>query len=97
VLADTTSRMPAEAQPLWAERIRIAQEQGMAAHVQPTLERWFTAPYRAAHPEVMERIGSLIRKHAAGRLRRLRPRDCRDRHHRPPERPRPTSSARRTA
>jgi len=61
VLADTTSRMPAETQPLWAERIRIAQEQGMAAHVQPTLERWFTAPYRAAHPEVMERIGSLIR------------------------------------
>jgi 3-oxoadipate enol-lactonase len=61
VLADTTSRMPAEAQPLWAERIRVAQEQGMAAHVQPTLERWFTAPYRAAHPEVMERIGSLIR------------------------------------
>ena len=61
VLADTTSRMPAEAQPLWAERIRIAQEQGMAAHVQPTLERWFTAPWRAAHPEVMERIGTLIR------------------------------------
>ena len=61
VLADTTSRMPPEAGPLWAERIRIAQEQGMAAHVQPTLERWFTAPYRAAHPEVMERIGTLIR------------------------------------
>ena len=33
----------------------------MAAHVQPTLERWFTAPWRAAHPEVMERIGTLIR------------------------------------
>jgi 3-oxoadipate enol-lactonase len=29
VLADTTSRMPAEAQPLWAERIRVAREQGM--------------------------------------------------------------------
>lgn len=61
VLADTTSRMPAEAAPLWAERIRIAQEKGMAAHVEPTLERWFTPPYRAAHPEVMERIGALIR------------------------------------
>ncbi len=61
VLADTSSRMPLEAQPLWAERIRVAQEQGMAAHVQPTLERWFTAPWRAAHPEVMERIGALIR------------------------------------
>lgn len=61
VLADTTSRMPPEARPLWAERIRVARTQGMAAHVQPTLERWFTAPYRAAHPEVMERIGALIR------------------------------------
>jgi 3-oxoadipate enol-lactonase len=61
VLADTTSRMSAEARPLWAERIRVARTQGMAAHVQPTLERWFTAPYRAAHPEVMERIGALIR------------------------------------
>jgi 3-oxoadipate enol-lactonase len=61
VLADTTSRMPPEAQPLWAERIRIAQEQGMEAHVRPTLERWFTAPYRAAHPEVMETVGALIR------------------------------------
>ena len=61
VLADTTSRMPAEARPLWAERIRVAQEQGMAAHVRPTLERWFTAPWRAAHPEVMETIGALIR------------------------------------
>lgn len=62
VLADTTSRMPAEARPLWAERIRIAEEKGMAAHVQPTLERWFTAPWRAAHPDVMETIGTLIRK-----------------------------------
>jgi len=61
VLADTTSRMPAEAQPLWAERIRIATGQGMEPLVQPTLERWFTAPYRAAHPEVMETIGTLIR------------------------------------
>jgi len=61
VLADTTSRMPSEAQPLWAERIRIAGEQGMAPLVQPTLDRWFTAPWRAAHPEVMETIGTLIR------------------------------------
>ena len=28
--------------------------------VQPTLERWFTAPYRSAHPETMERVGKLI-------------------------------------
>jgi 3-oxoadipate enol-lactonase len=29
--------------------------------VKSTLERWFTAPYRAAHPEVMEWIGGMIR------------------------------------
>ena len=62
VLADTTSRMPAEARPLWAERIRIAAEQGMEAHVEPTLARWFTEPYRAAHAEAMARIGALIRR-----------------------------------
>jgi 3-oxoadipate enol-lactonase len=61
VLADTTSRMPPEAAPLWAERIRIATGQGMEPLVQPTLERWFTAPWRTAHPEVMAQIGGLIR------------------------------------
>jgi len=61
VLADTTSRMPSESRVLWPERIRIATEQGMAALAESTLARWFTAPYRAAHPEVMARIGDLIR------------------------------------
>jgi 3-oxoadipate enol-lactonase len=61
VLADTTSRYPAEAAPVWQERIRIVAEQGMEPMVAPTLERWFTAPFRDAHPEVMERIGGLIR------------------------------------
>ncbi len=61
VLASTASRTPAQAGPLWAERIRIAREQGMAAHVEATLARWFTAPYRAAHPDVAAAIGALIR------------------------------------
>ncbi|NWG75822.1 MAG: 3-oxoadipate enol-lactonase [Rubrivivax sp.] len=61
VLADTSSRIPEEAQPLWAERIRIAESQGMEPLVQPTLERWFTAPYRAAQPEQMKRVGAMIR------------------------------------
>jgi 3-oxoadipate enol-lactonase len=61
LLADTTSRYPREALAVWQERIRIVSEQGMEPMVQPTLERWFTAPYRASHPHVMERIGGLIR------------------------------------
>ncbi|MCG6952262.1 MAG: 3-oxoadipate enol-lactonase [Betaproteobacteria bacterium] len=60
VLADTSSRIPPEVGPLWEERIKVAQTQGMQPLVKPTLERWFTAPYRSAHPETMERIGKLI-------------------------------------
>lgn len=60
VLVSTTSRVPPEAKPLWDERIAVAREKGMQAHVAGTLERWFTAPYRAAHPAVMARIGALV-------------------------------------
>lgn len=60
VLVSTTSRVPPEAGPLWDERIAVARERGMQAHVAATLERWFTAPYRAAHPEVMAKIGAMV-------------------------------------
>ncbi|MFN3883584.1 MAG: alpha/beta fold hydrolase [Rhodocyclaceae bacterium] len=60
VLVSTTSRVPPEAKPLWDERIAIAREKGMQAHVAGTLERWFTAPYRAEHPEVMAKIGAMV-------------------------------------
>ena len=33
----------------------------MAAVVDATLERWFTAPYRSANPKMMQRIGDMIR------------------------------------
>jgi 3-oxoadipate enol-lactonase len=61
VLADTTSAYPPEAQALWPERIRGIEANGLEPLVAPTLERWFTAPYRSAHPEVIARIGDLIR------------------------------------
>jgi len=60
VLADTTSRQPADAWPVWQERIRTAETIGMQPLVEPTLSRWFTEPYRKAHPETMQRIGALI-------------------------------------
>lgn len=59
-LADTTSRLPAEAAPVWAERIRIAETQGMEPLAQPTLERWFTAAFRETHPEMVASIRRLI-------------------------------------
>lgn len=45
---------------MWGARIQIAQTQGMQGLVESTLARWFTADYRAAHPDVMARIGKGI-------------------------------------
>jgi len=59
-LADTTSRYPAEAWPLWQGRIKIAEEQGMAPLVQPTLERWFTENFRQSSPGPVAAIAKLI-------------------------------------
>jgi 3-oxoadipate enol-lactonase len=61
VLADTTSRYPAEAAPMWADRIKIAESKGMEPLVQPTLERWFTAAYRESQPANVRRIADMIR------------------------------------
>jgi len=61
VLADTTAAYPPEARALWPERIRQIEAAGLEPLVQPTLARWFTAPFRAAQPERVAGIGELIR------------------------------------
>jgi len=60
-LCDTTSRYPAEAAGLWAERIKTVQTQGMEPLVAPTLARWFTEPFRKARPELVEKVAAMIR------------------------------------
>ncbi len=59
-LADTTSRYPAEAWPLWQERIKTAEAKGMEPLAQPTLERWFTEPFRKSSPAVVDSVRKLI-------------------------------------
>ena len=61
VLCDTSSRYPAAAASVWEDRIKTVTAQGMEPMVAGTLERWFTAPFRARRKDVMERIGGLIR------------------------------------
>jgi 3-oxoadipate enol-lactonase len=61
VLADTTSRYPAQAAGLWAERIRIAESKGMEPLVQPTLERWFTEGFRNSNESEVKKIAEAIR------------------------------------
>jgi 3-oxoadipate enol-lactonase len=60
-LCDTTSRYPAEAAGLWAERIKTVQAQGMEPLVESTLARWFTEPFRKSHPEVVQKVAAMIR------------------------------------
>ena len=59
-LADTTSRYPAEAWPLWQERIATVEAKGMAPLAQPTLERWFTEPFRDSNPAAVNAVRALI-------------------------------------
>jgi 3-oxoadipate enol-lactonase len=59
-LADTTSKYPAEAWPLWQERIKTAEAQGMAPLAQATLERWFTEPFRKSGAPAVEAVRKLI-------------------------------------
>lgn len=61
VLCDTTSSYPAAAAPVWEDRIKTVAAKGMEPLVGPTLERWFTAPFRARRQDLMERVGAQIR------------------------------------
>jgi 3-oxoadipate enol-lactonase len=40
----------------WNDRIKAAQEKGMAAMAAPFMERWFTKDFREANPDVIARM-----------------------------------------
>ena len=61
ILCDTSSRVPEEAKPLWQERIETTKQKGMAPHVEATIERWFTAPFRQKSPGAVDRVRAMIR------------------------------------
>lgn len=61
VLCDTSSRVPAEARPIWDERIEAVQSKGMETQVEATMERWFTPPFRRERSGVMEKVEAMIR------------------------------------
>lgn len=61
VLCSTSGRIPPEMKPVWDERVRIAHAQGMEAHVEATIERWFTEPFRGNNPGVVDPVRAMIR------------------------------------
>lgn len=60
ILCDTTGRVPLETAPVWEERIRIAEAEGMAGLLEETLERWLSEDFRRTHPEITGRVKDLI-------------------------------------
>jgi 3-oxoadipate enol-lactonase len=60
VLCDTTGSVPSEMLPLWIERIRKAETEGMGALAQETLERWFSEDFRRNRPGITERVRNMI-------------------------------------
>ena len=58
VLANTAAKMgPAE---LWDGRIRTVREQGMAALVQPTLQRWFSPGFVARDAATVAKVSTML-------------------------------------
>ncbi len=54
VLANTTSHHGDPAP--WADRVKTVRERGLSAIVDATMERWFTADFRARAPKVVQRM-----------------------------------------
>lgn len=61
-LCDTSSRIPAEAKPLWEERIRTAEREGMEPLVEATINRWLTRAFQSARPDVTDMVRAMIRR-----------------------------------
>jgi 3-oxoadipate enol-lactonase len=62
VLADTLSSYSDGHRPMWQGRIDAASGvDGMEPLVEPTIQRWFTEPFRLANPAVMDWVRGMIR------------------------------------
>ena len=60
VLCDTASVIPAEAQPVWQERLGKVSTKGMEAIYEETLERWFTPAFLRREPPMVKLIREQI-------------------------------------
>lgn len=55
-LCDTAAVIPAEAQPIWDERIEGVRTIGMKSQLETTMERWFTPSYLKLNPPMFTLI-----------------------------------------
>jgi 3-oxoadipate enol-lactonase len=55
-LCDTSAMIPAEAQPIWDERIEGVRRKGMESQLETTMERWFTPSFLSLDPPMLTLI-----------------------------------------
>ena len=62
VLCDTTARYGPAVEPMWHERMRVAESEGMTETlIERTMDIWFTAAFRAARPEAVDCVRAMLR------------------------------------
>lgn len=59
VLCDTTAKANRE---VWESRIKQVRLEGLSPMVEPSLERWFTEPFRRANPSLIEEVRQMIKR-----------------------------------
>lgn len=63
VLADTTARYGPAVSPMWAERIRVAETEGLTEPlIERTMEIWFTPAFRERQRAEVDRIREMLRR-----------------------------------
>ncbi len=61
IVCDTPCQLTPTTTQQWEERIAIVEKQGIAALVEPTVERWFPADIRQANPPYIDQVREMIR------------------------------------
>ena len=55
------ARMVPDFAAMWHKLRETVQQNGLESIVEPTVQRWFSEDFKAAHPEVLEKIRKMIR------------------------------------
>ena len=60
-VCDSRADCPEAYRSNWHQRIPEVEQNGMEPLVEPTIQRWFTEDCRSAHPDMMDKVRSMIR------------------------------------
>lgn len=61
IVSDSPCQSTPQSSRQWEERIALAQKDGMAALVEPTVTRWFPAATMAKNPPYLDKVRAMIR------------------------------------